>query len=294
MPVKPVRVRFHLFRVQNEAPDGMAFEDVIAEAERDQLRDRIRLAGLNRVRLDVIDELPAGDRLPRRWLLDFVKLSDTLGPGKAGADTAVEDLDIDEEEFFGHETAALYLPDSGYIIVQYNHHGVRPSAMAAYTSDYLRDIVNTFEFRIILDEDAEQRFRAQRQVRRFTLGIDLTALTHRDRQSGEALVQAAARAADMNGARMKIEITVGHDRQRSLQGARDFIERVLPADFTRSVIVAGRENPEDDIEVVDLIGQKLVYERELMPNAAHRLDIDDRRDALERTFLRWRNRIENG
>ncbi len=70
-------------------------------------------------------------------LVDFVKFRDTHGPGKASRIHALSDIDFAPDEYFGEETAALYVPETRWFLVQYNHYGVRSSAMAAYFSRLL-------------------------------------------------------------------------------------------------------------------------------------------------------------
>lgn len=288
-------VHIHLFKVSNTTANGRSLEAMIDAVELDSLQDRIRTVGATGVRLDVIQKLPPEGKTPRLWLLDFTRLRDTHGPGKAKRSTLVEDLDIASDEFFGEESAALYVPDHGYLLVQYNHFGVRPKAIEAYFSEYLEGEVNVYEFNVVLDADAEQRFKNQKYLKRFEIGVDVTQLTAEDRNNGNALGAMADAAADLNATRMKVVISVGHDRERNLTGAKKLLQRFMRGNgAVISAEVSGRETPDGQVEVVDLINEKLVAWERIKPGEGRRLAVEDRFKALRRTYGKWSARIKGG
>lgn len=287
-------VHIHLFKVGNTTANGRSLEAMIDAIELDPLQDRIRTVGATGVRLDVIEKLSADGKTPRLWLLDFTRLRDTHGPGKAKRNTLVEDLDIAADEFFGEESAALYVPDHGCLLVQYNHFGVRPKAMETFFSEYLEGEVNVYEFNVVLDADAEQRFKNQKYLKRFEIGVDVTQLSADDRKNGNALGAMADAAAELDATRMKIVISVGHDRERNLKGAKKLLRWLQGNGSVISAVVAGRETPDGQVEVVDLINEKLVCSENIKPGEGRRLAVEDRFKALRRAYGKWAARIKNG
>jgi len=286
------RVFIHLYKVNASEGTNRTLESLINVIDQDDLEDRIRGVGAAEVRLDHIDKKKAdGNRL---WFLDFTRIRDTHGPGKTSRVKPVEDIPMEEDEFFGEEAAALYLPDRRYLLVQYNHFGVRPQAMQTYLSNYLDNEVNIYTFNIVLDPTAENTFRRQTLIKKFEIGVDLTKLTAANRRAGNTLREMADAAAHMDGARMKIQVSVGMDRQGRLAGGvKHVIESFMRNnDAVLTAIVTGRETPTSDIEVVDLVEQKLVHADLITPTDGRRLAQVDRYRTLMRAYTKWKPRIE--
>lgn len=291
--LKPARVQIQLFKL-NRVGGERSVSSLLRLIEADDIGDRVRYVRGANVRLEKVERRDAENGLPRRWALDFVKLRDVSGPGKGSKDQPIEDLDIKEEQFFGEEAAALYLPQTRHLIAQYNHYGVRPSAMAQYLSSYLEDETNEYEADVVLDPDAEARYERITEVRRFSVGVDLDKLTARQRRDGHALTQALGQAADMNGARIKIEVSVGHDKDRSIRKAKGWLSRLVNSGAADSAVIAGRETPDGDICPVDLINETLKHHVTIEPGSGKRLPMEERFRKLEATYRRWRERIQNG
>lgn len=285
-------VHAHLFKVNASEQTERSMESLINVINQDELESRIRGAGTAEVRLDAIvkKKLKDGTRL---WYLDFTRFRDRYGPGKTKRHSAVADIPMEQDEFFGEEAAALYLPDYDYILVQYNHFGVRPSSMETYFSNYLMNEVNVYSFSVTLDMEADQRFRRQNQIRRFEIGVDLNKMSRADRQAGSSLGEIVQAGVDMEGARMKIILSVGRQRAGLSGGVKAAIENlVLGNDAITTAQVTGRETASGETETVDLIEQKLVHVDEITPNDSRRLAKEDRFKLLKRAHTKWRQRIE--
>lgn len=293
--MEKAKVSIHLFKVTLESDDTRSFESMIEQVARDKLEDRMKSVNFAQIRLDHIEDLPERNSLPRRWLLDFTRFRDTSGPGKGRRDTPIEDLDIGEDEYFGEETAALFLPDQGYLIVQYNHHGVRPGAMRTYMSQYLGNEVNVFDLRLVLDKDAEQRYKRKKFFTRLHVAVDLAHLTAADHEGGNALAKVVDAATEMNASHLDLTISVGHSRTRNLVGVKMALKALLGRDNTvRIAKVSGSETSDGQVEAIDLINEKLIHREEIAPGPGRRLALKDRRVALERAYGKWAERIKNG
>ena len=284
----------HVYRVSMVEPTERPLRSLIDIIKRDELEDRIRAVGNGEVRLDQIKKERTSDGVSL-WYLDFTRFRDTHGPGRTTRRSPVTDIPLEDDDFFGEETAALFLPDTGHIIIQYNHFGVRPNAMLNYFSKYLAEEANVYAFNVLLDRDAERRFRRQRVIRRFEVGIDLSRMSAADRRAGNRLSDMAEIAADdWEGARMKILVSVGQERDRGLANVKQMLENfVLGNDAVVSAHVTGRETPGSEIESVDLIEEKLVYPAEIIPTSKRRLAQQDRFKMLRRAFALWRPRLES-
>lgn len=287
-------VHVHLFKVNEGEGTERDLASLIDSIDEDGLADRMRGVGSADMRLDLI--LKKRDKADgtRLWYLDFTRFRNTHGPGKVTADDPVEDVPMEPGEHFGEEAAALFLPDYNYVLIQYNHFGVRPKAMEQYFSNYMADETNIYTFSVALDPDAQQRFQRQTQIKKFEIGVDLTQLTDADRRAGNSLRDMALAAADMEGVTMNITVSVGRERQRGLapnvkNAIRDFLRG---NDAITSATVTGRETPDSNIEPVDLLEQKLIHFDGIEPNESWRLPQIDRFKVLRRAYSKWKERIQ--
>jgi hypothetical protein len=257
----------------------------------DDLADRIKTVGSGRVRLEQVVKYKEKDGLPSYWCLDFTKLRDGTGPGKGTEADPLEDLDIAAHEFFGEEAAAIFFPDSGYLITQYNHHGVRPSAMAQYLGRYIENENNELELAITLDSDADARYKAMKHIRRFEVAVDLDKMGAAQKQAGMSLADALDRAKDMNGARMLIQVSVGPDRNRQLSKVKKFLAPLLNSGAVTRAEVVGRATPDGEICPVDLLHQQLFHIAEIQPGTGRRLSWASRKKALRSVARKWKTRM---
>ncbi|HHA2904273.1 TPA: DUF6731 family protein [Stenotrophomonas maltophilia] len=289
----PASVKFQLFKVTKAVKESQDVEAVLSAIAKDPLAGRARVVRGSKIRLERVEEVAADPKLSRRWELDFVRLRDVSGPGKGSDLTAVEDLDIKANEFFGEEAAALFFPEKGYLVVQYNHHGVRPAAMVQYLSQYMEQEANDFEIAAVLDADADAKFGRMKHVRRFSVAVDLDKLTDKQREAGVGLGEALNRASKMNGARISIQVSVGHDPNRTLHGVKTWLNKMLKTDALISAEVAGREAPDGEISPLDLIAEQLTNVIDINPGTGKRLPWDARLRALGDTAIRWKERMKN-
>lgn len=282
-------MKVHAYKV--EFNDGSRpLEEVLREIENEQsLRERIRLINQVEVRADFIEQQNG------LWLMDFVRIRSSHGPGKVGRDSEVEGFEFDEEEGFGEETAALYDPESGYILVQYNHFGVRAGAIADYLSAYDGAENNLYTFKPKYDEDVERRLLNHGITRRISFSLDVTRMSDQDRQRGRPLSEAIEYGRQNGADKIKVEILVQGERSRSLaQGALDSLSALRSIigqnpDAVTKLEVSGKENQDSVTEVLDLIAHRLSIEfNDLVLGADLRYPRNERWRALIRAKNGWR------
>lgn len=284
-------VKFNLMKLAPVAKGSRSVEDILRVIKADDLASRTKTVGSGRVRLEKVAKFKAKKGVPEHWCLDFAKLRDGAGPGKGTETDPLEDLDISANEFFGEEAGAVFFPATGYLITQYNHHGVRPSAMAHYLGHYIDGENNELEMAVTLDSDADARYKAMKHVRRFEVAIDLDKMDAAQKQAGVSLSDAIERAKEMNGARMVIQVSVGTDKNRHLTKAKSFLNRLLSSGAATRAEVAGRATPEGEICPVDLLHQQLVEYVTIAPGTGRRLGWDSRKAALRSVARTWKKRM---
>lgn len=282
-------MKVHAYKV--EFTDGsQPLEEVLQQIENEQsLRERIRL--INQVELRA-ESITQQDGL---WLMDFVRIRTSHGPGKVGRDSEVEGFEFEEEEGFGEETAALYDPTTGYILIQYNHFGVRAGAIADYFSAYDGTENNLYTFKPKYDEDVERRLLNHGITRKISFCLDVTRMSEQDRQRGRPLSEAIDYGRQNGADKIKVEISVQGERNRSLaQGALDGLAALRSIlgqnpDAVTKLEVSGKENQDSVTEVLDLIAHRLSVEfNDLVLGADLRYPRDERWRALTRAKNGWR------
>jgi len=288
--MEEANVRIHVYRLV-PSHDSMSVEDVISRIKQDAIEDRTRRFGAEDMRLEQASSVKNNATGDRYIYLDFVRLRDTHGPGRASRERAVCGFELADDEYFGEETAALLLPSTGYILLQYNHYGVKPRAIAEYLGQYVDGVTNAYEVNVKTDPNAERIFNRQNIIRRLELGIDLTEMDARDKAAGRSLGEMAKLAKAMGGRRLKITISVGMDKKTGLMPrTKDNIADLLAneADALTHAVIAGRETADSDTEVVDLLQHKLTSVQSVKLGKDRRFPFEERRKALKRAYDEWK------
>lgn len=288
--MEEANIRIHVYRIV-PSQGSMSVEDMLRRIRQDELEDRTRRFGAEDMRLEQISCLSNKATGEKYFYLDFVRLRDTHGPGRASRGRAVQGFELDDDDYFGEETAALFLPATGYLLMQYNHYGVKPRAVAEYLGQYLENVTNAYDFFVKADPNAERVFQRQNIIRRLELGIDLAEMNTEDRAAGRSLGEMAKLAKAMGGRKLKITISVGMDKKSGLSArTKESIADLLlnEAGALTKAEVAGRETADSDTEVVDLLQHKLTTLQTVKLGKDRRFPFEDRRKALKRAYDEWK------
>lgn len=283
-------MKVHAFKV--ESSEGSArLEDVLQQIV-SELRPRERIRLINQIELRA-EHVTIKDQL---WLLDFVRIRTNHGPGKVGRDSEVEGFDFEDEEGFGEETAALYDPATGYILIQYNHFGVRAGSISDYLSAFDGAANNLYTFKPKFDEDVERRLLNQGITKKIRFSLDVTRMSAQDRQRGRPLSEAIEYGRNNGADKIKVEISVHGERGHGL--AKSALESLAAL---RSIVgqnpeavskleVAGKENDDSVTEVLDLLGHRLSIEfNEMEVGSDLRYPKSERWRALVRAKNGWKH-----
>ncbi|HCG6534506.1 TPA: hypothetical protein NJ249_004131 [Vibrio parahaemolyticus] len=281
-------MKVHAFKVEKSEGSTIVtdiFQQIQAE---DSLRNRIRIINKSEIRVESIEER---DGL---WYIDFVRIRTDHGPGNVTRNNPIRGFAIDEDGGFGEETAALYDPNSGYMLIQYNHYGVRAGIIAEYFSQYDQDMVNIYTLKPKFDEDVERRLMNKTITKKLAFTIDVSRMTARDREEGQALSDAIAYGHNTGADKIKIEISVSGDKGRSLgEMASDGLTNLKTIfgnnpDAVSRLEFSGKDDRDSATEVLDLIGQRLTKEfKNLNVGTDLRYPKEARWDALLRTKNSW-------
>ncbi len=106
------------------------------------------------------------------YTMDFTLRRIRNGPGYSAPRTEIRDFELEKGAGFGEQTAAVYSP-TGFLAVQYNHFGARPSVIPAFLEEFLppsqpsgqeppavklEPVLNNTAFTRLLDSHKQTRF----------------------------------------------------------------------------------------------------------------------------------------
>lgn len=282
-------MKIHAFKVSKQ--DGAAeladvLKMVLAEKKLDK---RIRL--VNRAELR-IDSIVLKDGV---WLMDFVKFRQTQGPGRGKKKAKVEGFEFKKGESFAEETAALYDPATNYMLVQYNHSGVRSGSISQYLSVYDEAATNIYDLNPKYDPETERKLQLKAIKKSLSFRIDVTQMTAQDLQDGVALEKAISFGRDCSAGQITVELSAGGTRDNALKGqignALTALRKLAQSnpEAVQSVKVGGKETEDAAIEVLDLLTERLHIElSDIKPGLDLRLPLEDRWKGLLRARNGWK------
>lgn len=201
-------MKVHLFKVHGLTP-AMKLESVLAEVSRMSLEDRVTYIGQHQMRLEVMAAPGAKGNKSPYWLLDLVKLRFENGPGKVSRKEALKGFDLGTDEGFGELTSALYDPTTGYILIQYNHHGPRAGAIAQYFTHISPSQQCAFEFLVKLDETTEARLASKNIIKKLHYKVVPYQVSKAMRGQNISLGQSLEMSDSLGGQSLEVIISAG-------------------------------------------------------------------------------------
>lgn len=287
------KVTVNLFDVTwSDATQRLA--ETLAEFERLPLANRWR----DDIRLDVIHRVPAGADLSLETIfLDFAKGRD-LGPGKLASATPVGDVGLAADEFFGEETAALYVPARRWLLVLNNHYGVGPTAMARYLNALDPGASDRhFDYVIQPKIDRQVMDKLNRMTRLSTVEISASVgAFDTDTVLGEAVVD-TVRAASAKRITITLHANDLYKKGESLDNRpiRTLMDRLLgQPEGVGKITVTGREDAETQDQVLNLLEEKVrrQYSEHDLQVLQHRYTLQSKMDLLRRACRGWTDTLD--
>lgn len=281
-------MKIHAFKLHSE-PDSAPLEEVLEFIQSESKLDK-RIRIVNRASLRV-DSIECRDGL---WYMNFVKFRESQGPGKGKKKAVTEGFDFKKGESFAEETAALYDPATGYMLVQYNHSGVRSASIAVYLSKYDEDAANIYDLNPKYDPDTERKLQQQAIKKSLSFKIDVSKMTSDDLKNGVALSKAVEFGSGCNAGVIDIEISAGSRKGRLKGQINNLLDNLLSLarerpEAVKSVKIGGKESDDAAVEVLDLLAERLYVEySDIKPGLDLRLPLEDRWQGLLKARNRWK------
>jgi hypothetical protein len=249
------KMNVNLFQVSRSA-NALPLPDLLQGVSQLPLEERIRRISYGEMRLDHVEPPNSENNASPYWLLDFVKMRFDHGPGRVGKNTAIAGFDLGADEGFGEETAALYDADTGYMVVQYNHHGVRASAIESYFNilDHDPGAVGGYEMVIKLDTTSEIRLAQKNLITKLHFKIAPGKMTAAHRAANVSLDQVLRLNSEQHG--NTIEVTISAAPRENLITQRvfatiDALKRMVAADQEEGTRVVSQFDVNGKVDVLD-------------------------------------------
>lgn len=289
------RMKIHLFKVvrhDNTEP----LEDLLGRIAGDDIEAKLRVAGAHEVRAEAVTKNSGG-----YWLLDFGMLRHEHGPGRARRDKPIIGFDFEDGEAFGEETAALYDPKRGCMLIQYNHFGVRSGSIQNYLSNYDHGRANAYELAVVFDKETERKLATKTFFTRMSVTMAVSRLTKEDHDAKVALSDAILIGGEYGARNISFSMSMGPGKHNGLDSgsvkrALNWVKGILHAEenaISKAEVVC-KENPDGIAEVLDLVKQRLTISLDDIPLGDDlRFSQDDRWKGLLRARRAWDNVILN-
>ena len=288
------KIKIHAFKV-NRLSGPTAFEDQLATVTGHPIKNRNRETEQATIRLEHAEHAKG------LWFADFLKIRTDHGPAKASMNRPVEGFDLKKDEGFGEETALVYHPGSQIALIQYNHYGPRPDAIAQYLSVYDHDLPVTFSLLPRYVDDVQRRLLSKKILRRFTMSIAPRFLNKGDLAHRVALADALNLSDQYDADTVEITISVeGRKRNASLtskvidlatwalERATNTAEEISPV---KAAELVGKDGNFGVAETLDLVAQRITDHQDVTRGADKRFTRNSRWEGLEKSWKKLHRQL---
>lgn len=201
----------------------------------------------------------------------------------------MSEIAIKDDESFGEDTACLYDPQTKYILIQYNHHGPKASAIQDYLTFAEGELTHRYTLAPKLSQASEERIRGLRLVSKLEVAFAVPELINENMASSVS-VGGALDLARKNGADT-LELVLGN-RRGLIDGAiKELVVdlfRISPGDPGIKKLTLRAQSAEDaPRETIDLIAERLCSEVDIPLGLGRRYSLADRWDQLAIVRQSW-------
>lgn len=226
---------------------------------------------------------------------DLVRIRMDNLPAKVSADGSVSDLELDDDEGIGEETAFFYVGAWNVLVVQSNRNGPSASALASYLSRQNRQGTEVWLTPMLNLAELEQLEELQRVTRvEASIAVPESQLGRVQPPSSLGGMLQAGR--DLQAPKLTVTATVAYEwRKRELRkkGVFDLVRYLLghQENEVSTLTVSGR-NDHDESVMLDLLKAKLTYQADV-DLLGRRASFDVRRRFLMDALREHRELLES-
>lgn len=224
----------------------------------------------------------------------MVRIRMDMLPRKASLDGALEDLDFEDDEGLGEETAFLYHPPTRVLAIQRNRSGVSASALAWYFKEK-GHVEEPIQVDPVLQRDAMQRLADIRTVRRIDISVAGLENGGIFQYLGHGVADIVRLSEEFRAPKLSLSLSMGHQRQggivlnRAIGLVRQL--RQLAGDHpneVQTIEISGYDDANEKV-VLDLIEERMTAVQQVQPIANRTIPYNVRRLAVRQA---WENRRE--
>jgi hypothetical protein len=227
---------------------------------------------------------------------EMVRIRMEMLPRKASLDGTLEDLNFNEDEGLGEETAFLYHPPTRVLAMQRNRTGVSASALAWYFKEKGR-IEEPIDIAPVLQRGVMERLAQIQLVRRLEIsvaGLDRGLILQ---NRGHGVADIVRLSEELRAPKVSISLSMGHQRRGGL-----ILEQVLAIarnlrelagdhrDEVQKIEIAGIDAADEKI-VLDLIEDRMTDIQLVQPEASRTIPYRARRNAVREAWTRRRQEL---
>lgn len=273
-------MKIHAYKVVPDRDDSQPLEQRLAEREGQSLAERLYSQSGLKLRLE------NHQRRDGLVELNFVSFRLSTAPVRLAEDRPLAEIEIEEDESFGEETACLYDPASRYLVVQYNHYGPRAGAIRDYLTYREAGRVHSYTFAEKLSPASEQRIRNLGVVSRVDVAIAIPNLPD---DAEHLSVDSAINLARANGAQ-RLELALASRQGLVIRSTMDWllgVYRHFSQGEIQKLTVRGSDGEDSPRETIDLLADRLCLDLPIAHRAGRRLPLELRLQALRQAYGQW-------
>lgn len=199
------------------------------------------------------------DRNTNLWEIQLLRLREHNVPGIADEDGAYDIIILEDNRYVGEFASALYDVEEEILVLHRNRNSITPSGL----EEYLSNIANGYTFRLkpIVSNRDVRDYIDGKLYRKISMRVHTENLNELDGdRNARGIVAALRNLANLNGATIKIDVSLGHGR-RDHTLCDDLINTALndleEFDGVNYIKLDIKDAPDTKVETVDLLSNRI-------------------------------------
>jgi hypothetical protein len=227
---------------------------------------------------------------------EMVRIRMEMLPRKASLDGVIEDLDFEDDEGLGEETAFLYHPAMRILAIQRNRTGVSASTLVWYFKEK-GHLEQAIDIAPVLQRGVMQRLAEIQTVRRLEIGVAGLDRGLILQNGGHGVGDIVRLSEELRAPRVSISLSMGHQRRGGLM-----LDRVVALarnlrnlagdhhDEIQKIEISGIDGADEKV-VLDLIEERMTDVQFVQPEESRTIPYRARRDAVREAWTKRREEL---
>ena len=235
------------------------------------------------------------------FLLNFNRLRMNNGPARGNLAGELTSFDLNDDEGFGEEAAALFDPETNAFIVQFNHFSVSATRMAEFVQEFNPSTISNYDLIPILRQDVLAVLRRQKMIKQISFTTCPAWLSDEDIKSNNAL-SSSLRDQSMRDFGGNLTIVMQAAPNDELRGMKQpLISLVglaagwkgLKKKAISKISISGKEDDDKKLETLDLLNARVSTKISVNTGSDKRVPKEERWRALRQAYMQWKPEFYN-